>query len=848
MRIDNPISDNAIITGSFTGSFKGDGSQLTGIEHPSIPAGVVSGSGQIVLSDTVGYSALDGRVTSVEGDVSAILAASSADKDSFAEIVTLINSVDTDNDQAFAGYVTSNDAAVLANTTKLAGIEEGATGDQTAEEILTALKTVDGAGSGLDADLLDGQSSSYYATAAAVAANTQALADLDLTYASDADVSTVQSNIDSEASTRAAADTLLQANIDAEAATRAVADSALQANIDAEESARIAADTLLQANIDAEEVARIAADGVLDGKITTEKGRIDAILSASSADKDSFAEIVSLINTVDTANDQAFAGYVVSNNAAVAQNSSDISDNAAAIASEEIARISDVAAINSKLDGIESGATADQTPAEILAAIKTVDGVGSGLDADLLDGQSSAYYATATAVAANTSKLSGIEAGATGDQTAAEILTALKTVDGTGSGLDADLLDGQSSAYYATAAAVSSNTTAIATNASGIAANASAIATINAKDPVLTVTGDASGTATFTNLGNASMTLTIADDSHNHTIANVDGLQSALDAKATPADVTTAVNNLINGAGTAYDTLKELGDAITANDSDISTILTTQAGLQSQINGKQAAGTYNTIIGTDTDVNTSGATIIDNIYMTDGVITSHGTRVLTLGDLGYTGATNANYITNNNQLANGAGYITSYTDTNTTYSAGAGLSLVGTVFSHTDTSAQGSVNNSGRTYIQDITLDGFGHVTGIASATETVVNTDTNTTYSAGNGLSLSGTTFLMSGTYSGNFTATGDITAYSDSRLKKDVKTIEGALDKTKALRGVEFTRISDDAKSIGVIAQELEAVLPELVLTDDEGMKSVNYAQITGLLIEAVKELSAKVDELSK
>ena len=941
MRIDNPISDNAIITGSFTGSFKGDGSQLTGIEHPSIPAGVVSGSGQIVLSDTVGYSALDGRVTSVEGDVSAILAASSADKDSFAEIVTLINSVDTDNDQAFAGYVTSNDAAVLANTTKLAGIEEGATGDQTAEEILTALKTVDGAGSGLDADLLDGQSSSYYATAAAVAANTQALADLDLTYASDADVSTVQSNIDSEASTRAAADTLLQANIDAEAATRAVADSALQANIDAEESARIAADTLLQANIDAEEVARIAADGVLDGKITTEKGRIDAILSASSADKDSFAEIVSLINTVDTANDQAFAGYVVSNNAAVANNATDIS-------AEEIARISDVAAINSKLDGIESGATADQTPAEILAAIKTVDGAGSGLDADLLDGQSSAYYATATAVAANTSKLSGIEAGATGDQTgaeikalyeaeadtnaftdaasaklagieagatgdqtaaeiltalktvdgtgsgldadlldgqssayyataasvssnttaiaantsklsgieagatgdqtAAEILTALKTVDGAGSGLDADLLDGQSSAYYATAAAVSSNTTAIATNASGIAANASAIATINAKDPVLTVTGDASGTATFTNLGNASMTLTIADDSHNHTIANVDGLQSALDAKATPADVTTAVNNLINGAGTAYDTLKELGDAITANDSDISTILTTQAGLQSQINGKQAAGTYNTIIGTDTDVNTSGATIIDNIYMTDGVITSHGTRVLTLGDLGYTGATNANYITNNNQLANGAGYITSYTDTNTTYSAGAGLSLVGTVFSHTDTSAQGSVNNSGRTYIQDITLDGFGHVTGIASATETVVNTDTNTTYSAGNGLSLSGTTFLMSGTYSGNFTATGDITAYSDSRLKKDVKTIEGALDKTKALRGVEFTRISDDAKSIGVIAQELEAVLPELVLTDDEGMKSVNYAQITGLLIEAVKELSAKVDELSK
>ena len=66
----------------------------------------------------------------------------------------------------------------------------------------------------------------------------------------------------------------------------------------------------------------------------------------------------------------------------------------------------------------------------------------------------------------------------------------------------------------------------------------------------------------------------------------------------------------------------------------------------------------NTIIGTDADINTSGATIIDNLYMTDGVITSHGTRVLSLGDLGYTGATNANYITNNNQLTNGASYLT----------------------------------------------------------------------------------------------------------------------------------------------------------------------------------------------
>ena len=60
----------------------------------------------------------------------------------------------------------------------------------------------------------------------------------------------------------------------------------------------------------------------------------------------------------------------------------------------------------------------------------------------------------------------------------------------------------------------------------------------------------------------------------------------------------------------------------------------------------------------------------------------------------------------------------------TTYTAGAGLDLVGTEFSHTDTSSQASVDNSDRTYIQDITLDTYGHVTGLTSATETVVDTN----------------------------------------------------------------------------------------------------------------------------
>ena len=85
-----------------------------------------------------------------------------------------------------------------------------------------------------------------------------------------------------------------------------------------------------------------------------------------------------------------------------------------------------------------------------------------------------------------------------------------------------------------------------------------------------------------------------------------------------------------------------------------------------------------------------------------------------------------------------------------------------------------------------------------------------------------------------------------SDARTKKDVNTIDNALDKVNNLRGVEFTRIADEKRSIGVIAQELEAILPELVATDNEGMKSVNYSQITGVLIEAIKELFKEIEIL--
>mgnify|MGYP003637418541 FL=1 len=97
-----------------------------------------------------------------------------------------------------------------------------------------------------------------------------------------------------------------------------------------------------------------------------------------------------------------------------------------------------------------------------------------------------------------------------------------------------------------------------------------------------------------------------------------------------------------------------------------------------------------------------------------------------------------------------------------------------------------------------------------------------------------------------GALVASGDITAFSDARVKENVETIPNALDKVKAMRGVGYNKIGADTQSVGVIAQELEEVVPQLVHTDEEGMKSVAYGNITAVLIEAIKEQQVQIEEL--
>ena len=282
----------------------------------------------------------------------------------------------------------------------------------------------------------------------------------------------------------------------------------------------------------------------------------------------------------------------------------------------------------------------------------------------------------------------------------------------------------------------------------------------------------------------------------------------------------------------------------------------------------------------------------------------------------------------------------------TTYTAGGGLTLTGSEFTLTPVTEANNVAAVARRYINSLTLDTYGRVTGVGTASEgdqsfddtndyvnsaawnstngkiTLTRTDggtivvdidgrystSDTTYStatsstlglvkigysesgknypvelssgqmyvnvpwtdtvttntdtlpaAGTGVSVSGATVSIGQAVATSSTvqfalirSTGDVVAYysSDERLKDNVKPIENALEKLQKIRGVEFDW--NDKQDVyqghdtGVIAQEVQKVLPEVVTEREDGYLAVKYEKMIGLLVESIKDLKAEVDEL--
>ena len=204
----------------------------------------------------------------------------------------------------------------------------------------------------------------------------------------------------------------------------------------------------------------------------------------------------------------------------------------------------------------------------------------------------------------------------------------------------------------------------------------------------------------------------------------------------------------------------------------------------------------------------------------------------------------ANTITNNNQLTNGAGYQTTsgtVAKVEATVAGSSTLELMRGNMADNDhfrILVGGTAGNAG--YVEIATADDSTepiHVRQYSGVFATLTRTATL--------LDSSGNT-----TFPGSVTAGGDVTAFSDASVKENIKTIENALDKVLALRGVTYNRIDTEDKSekIGVIAQETREVVPQVVFENEEGKLSVAYGNLGGLFIEAFKQQQLQIEELKE
>ena len=147
-------------------------------------------------------------------------------------------------------------------------------------------------------------------------------------------------------------------------------------------------------------------------------------------------------------------------------------------------------------------------------------------------------------------------------------------------------------------------------------------------------------------------------------------------------------------------------------------------------------------------------------------------------------------------------------------------------------------------YLQNISSGGGFSVTNDTSTNSTYYPVFVDTTSGDPTQTSVSSTKLNFNPS-TGNFSAT-QFTSLSDVTKKTNIRPVENALEITKQLEGVRFDWIDNNKPSIGLIAQQVEEVLPELVETSDDGIKSVSYGNIIGVLVEAIKEQQKLIDKL--
>jgi hypothetical protein len=626
--------------------------------------------------------------------------------------------------QAYSSVLAGTTASfTTADETKLDGIEAGATADQTASEILTAIKTVDGASSGLDADLLDGNHATAFATAA------QGL----------------------------------------------LADSALQVG---DNISSLTNDAGYTTNVG--DITGVTAGSGLTG------GGASGSVTVSHADTSSQSSVDNSGGTVIQDITLDGFGHVT----ALGSKTLTAADVGAATASHthSISQVTGLqTALDNKLDDSQKGAANGLAELDATGKVPSAQ-LPSYVD-DVLEYAASANFPAT---------------GETG-----KLYVALDTND---------VYRWSGSAYVKVSDAVSS------------ADQASKLATAR----TISLSGDVSGSTSFDGSANVSITATVANNSHTHTASNITDLTEAVqdiigadvvgsgaisvsyndttgDTTITHVDTSSqaSVNNSgatfiqdvtldtyghVTGLGSVAVTPALIGASDTSHNhtlDSLSNVTVTSNASGEILKWNGSAWVNNTLA--EAGIQPAGSYLTGNQTITlSGDLTGSGTTSINAQIAANVVGANELNVTGNGTTAqflrsDGDGSFTwaTPTDTDTTYSAGNGIGLSGTTFSvaagggltqdasglsHADTSAQASVNNSGATVIQDVTLDTYGHVTGLASKTLTAADV----------GAITGNQTITLSGDVSGSGTTSIVVTVADDSHnhVISNVDGLQTALD----------------------------------------------------------------------
>lgn len=491
-----------------------------------------------------------------------------------------------------------------------------------------------------------------------------------------------------------------------------------------------------------------------------------------------------------------------------------------------------------------------------LTGITSVTGT-AGSNYSLSSGNSTTASGTATLTSGNTTSnssasgavtiTSGDTSGTTSDSGAVTIKTGAPSTSGSSGSLTVRTSDG--------AGVYTSGNVAISTGKAGATSTATT-GTISLSTGSSQSSGTPSGTGTISISTGASSYNGAAAAADSGSITITSGLSyygntGAITLKSGTANIGISGNVSIysgdSNSASASGSVNVTGGSNSASSSGIGGNINLTAGASSSTSGG-TGGTANVIGGATSSG--SGTATGGSVYITGGAATSTNANTKTGGNVFIDGggvAANGTrtvgsiYIGNSDTAtrATSAIYIgnTSGATTTTIYSTikfpsvgSSGfvkLSAGGQLVADTTTYSTTDINQS----IANDTTNADRYVTFVTNAT--------------GAQTGSSNSSFLFNPS-TGSLKAT-NFDSTSDARFKKDLEVITSALSKVTQLTGYTFTMIESNERNSGLIAQDVEAVLPEVV-GGNEDKKTLNYGGMMGLIVEALKELNTKVDNLQK